>query len=86
MVRAKFAEYVELLGSALAEVDQVIAQGDRVALTVRFSGNSAEGVPNSHLWGYVSRLEDGLVAEVNSYHDAGQAIAALESEGYPQRP
>ena len=81
VVRAKFAEYVELLGSTLAEVDRVIARGDRVAWTVRFSGRSPEGVPNSHTWGYVGRLEDGLVAEVHSYYDADQALAALEAEG-----
>jgi ketosteroid isomerase-like protein len=76
-VEERFAEYVELLGTTRTEVDQAVVRGDRIAFTVRFSGRSAEGVPNSHTWGYVARLEDGMLAEVHAYYDAAEALAAV---------
>ncbi len=78
-VLARFAEYVELLGTTRADVERVVARGDRAAWTVRFSGRSREGVPNSHTWGYVGQIADGLVTEVRAYYEPDDAFRALES-------
>ena len=79
-VLERFAEYVDLLGTTRAEVERVATRGDTVAWTVRFTGRSSEGVPNSHTWGYVSRIVDGLVTETQAYYHAEDAFRALEAE------
>ena len=78
-VLARFAEYVDLLGTNRAEVERVVVRGDRVAWTVGFSGRSSEGVPNSHTWGYVGEITDGLVTEVQAYYEADDAFRVLEA-------
>ena len=79
-VKARFAEYVDLLGTARADVERVEVRGERAAWSVRFAGRSSEGVPNSHTWGYVGQIADGLVTEVRAYYDAEDAFRALEAE------
>jgi ketosteroid isomerase-like protein len=78
-VLARFAEYVDLLGTTRADVERVDVRGDRVAWTVRFTGRSSEGVPNSHVWGYVGQIAGGLMTECRAYYNADDAFEALES-------
>jgi ketosteroid isomerase-like protein len=80
-VAAKFAEYVEVLGIERAELRRVVTRGDEAAWVVRFSGRSAEGVPNSHSWGYVGRFEDGLLLELRAYYYPEHAFDDFESQG-----
>ena len=77
-VRAKFAEYVEVLGIERAELEQVVDHGDRVVWSVRFSGRTSEGVPNAHSWGYAGRLRDGMLIELRAYYDPAEALASAD--------
>jgi ketosteroid isomerase-like protein len=79
-VKARFAEYVDLLGTTSADVERVSVRGDRVAWSVRYTGRSSEGLPNSHSWGYVGHIAGDLVTEVQAYYDSDDAFRALGAE------
>jgi ketosteroid isomerase-like protein len=80
-VVARFEEVAESLGVTQAAVERVVARGDRLAWTVRFSGRSPSAdVPNEHTWGYVGRIARGKVVRFRACYDPQEALDALERE------
>jgi ketosteroid isomerase-like protein len=75
-VVARFLEYQEFLGEAVAEVEDVLDAGDdKVVVLTRISGAGASsGVPWEYLWAYILTLKDARVVAVRAYLDADEAF------------
>ena len=80
-VRARFEEYLEVLGDTEASLERVVAKEDRAAWLVRYAGRTAEGLPHDHTWGYVGRFDDGMLIECQAHYEADQALAAFDAQG-----
>jgi ketosteroid isomerase-like protein len=69
--------YLEVLGSADFQIEDVIDAGNEVVALVRVIGVSrGADVPFDHLWGYVCRVRDGRLVYQRAYWDPDDALAA----------
>lgn len=78
-IRARFDEYLEILGPVEMTVLEVIDAGDRVVSIFRTRGeSSATGVPFDQEWAYVWTFRDGRVVRWRAYFDKAEAFEAIE--------
>lgn len=76
----RFDDFLDAWGGEYEfEVERVEAAGEKVAsiVVLRTKGTSS-GVRQSHRWGLVFELRDGLVIWLRPYVDANEALGALE--------
>jgi ketosteroid isomerase-like protein len=60
-------------------IRDVIAEGDRVALTADETATTVEGKNYSNAFTFWFTIRDGLVAEVNQYHDSAMVQATIRA-------
>jgi ketosteroid isomerase-like protein len=78
-VRARFTEYLEVLGEPALEVESVEAGTAAVLALWGITGRTERGVPFEQRWAWVVRIRDGRISEVQAYidRDAARADAGL---------
>jgi ketosteroid isomerase-like protein len=61
-------------------VKDVIAEGDRVALTAEENAVTVEGKIYSNAFTFWFTIKDGLVTAVNQYHDSHMALTTIRAD------
>lgn len=69
----------QLKAGILSTVDNVIAEGDFVAVQSRGKAETTEGKPYNNMYCHVFRVLDGKIVEVTEYLDTQLAAAVLQS-------
>ena len=76
-VLANYKRWNEAWESAETTIEEVIGQGDRVFLTIRFHGRGrASGVEVETLLYDVAVLRDGKVLRIDEYEERAEALEA----------
>src|SRR5215213_7941396 len=77
-IEARFAEYLDVLGSTDMRLVHLVEAGDTVISIFRAGGESAQiGLPFEHEWAYVWTFRDGRVVEWRAYFDKTEALDAV---------
>jgi ketosteroid isomerase-like protein len=74
-VGARFAEYLEVLGSATVAVESVEVGGRGVLALWALTGATDRGVPFEQSWAWVVGIRDGLISEIRAHMDRNAARA-----------
>lgn len=74
---ARFRDYTAGIGDAHGRLVEVQVRGEHAFCSVEVRGQgTASGAPVDHLWGYLVRVRDGRIAEIQAYLDPEAARAA----------
>lgn len=73
--------FSRLNGGIESTVDNIIAEGDFVAVQLRGTAETVEGRPYNNTYCHVFRFEGGKIAEVTEYFDTALAQEVLGSSG-----
>jgi ketosteroid isomerase-like protein len=78
-IRARFEEYVEILGPIEITLLELIDAGDDVVSIFHTRGESAStGLPFEHEWAYVWTVRDGRVVRWRAYFEKDEALEAVK--------
>jgi ketosteroid isomerase-like protein len=81
-IKARFEEYLEILGAMDVTLREVLEHDDVVVLVFSIRGRSVPtGVPFEQEWAYVLTFHDGRVTEWRAYFDKNEALRAVGLEG-----
>jgi ketosteroid isomerase-like protein len=78
-VIARFEDWIGAWGGEFdSDIERVEGVGDQVVgiFVVRTEGTSS-GVPQSHRWGFVFELRDGLILRFRAYLDPAEALESV---------
>jgi ketosteroid isomerase-like protein len=77
-IQARFAEYLDVLGSTEMRVMELLDAGDAVISIFQTGGKSARtGLPFEHEWAYVWTFRSGRVIEWRAYLNKREALKAV---------